>query len=226
MAIWDKFVNAASDLFRLVTGGASGDDATRRVTFTIAVIALSAKMAKADGQVTNTEVEAFKEIFEVPPHELKNVARVYDLAKQDTAGFESYAKQVAGLFKDNCVILEDLLEALFYIAKADGHVHEEEMAFLRRVADIFGFTQAGFERIAVRHVGAERSSPFTILGVSPDADDEEIKQTYRRLVRENHPDRLIAQGLPREFVAVANDRLAAINDAYGRIAAQRRLAKA
>jgi len=226
MAIWDKFVSAASDLFRLITGGASEDEATRKISFTIAVIALSAKMAKADGQVTENEVAAFKQIFTVPPQEMKNVARVYDLAKQDTAGFESYARQVATLFKDNCVVLEDLLEALFYIAKADGQVDPSEMEFLQRVADIFGFTSAGFERIATRHIGPDRASPFTVLGLSPDASDEEIKQTYRRLIKENHPDRLIAAGLPREFVAVANDRLAAINDAYDRIAAQRKLAKA
>jgi len=225
MAIWDKFLSAASDLFRRITGGASDDEATRKVTFTIAVIALSAKMAKADGKVTADEVAAFKEIFEVPPHEMKNVARVYDLAKQDTAGYESYAKQVAKLFQDRSVVLEDLLDALFYIAKADGRVHANELAYLKRVAEIFGFSEADFERISARHVGPDPHSPYTTLGVSPEASEEEIKQTYRRLIKENHPDRLIALGMPREFVTVANDRLAAINDAYERIAAQRALTR-
>ena len=221
MAFWNKFVRAASGLVRRISGSDGGEAATRRISFTIGVIALSAKMAKADGTVTPDEVAAFRAIFDVPPQELRNVARVYDLAKQDTAGFETYARQLARLFRNQKVVLEDLLDALFYIAKADGEVHPNELAFLRRVAEIFGFSAACFERIAERHIGPDRASPYTILGVSPDASDDEIKAAYRRLIKENHPDRLIAQGMPREFIAVANDRLAAINDAYERIRAQR-----
>ncbi|RMD86496.1 MAG: molecular chaperone DjiA, partial [Alphaproteobacteria bacterium] len=215
------FKAAAAGLIRRVSGSDGGEAATRRIGFTIGVIALSAKMAKADGRVTPDEVAAFRAIFDVPPQELKNVERVYDLAKQDTAGFESYARQLARMFRNEKVVLEDLLDALFYIAKADGEVHPDELTFLRRVAEIFGFTPSCFARISERHIGPDRASPYAILGVTPDASDEEVKTAYRRLIKENHPDRLIAQGMPREFIAVANDRLAAINDAYERIMAQR-----
>jgi len=61
----------------------------RRVAFSVAMIALSAKMAKADGVVTQDEVRAFQSIFEVPKSEARNVARLYDLAKRDIAGFEA-----------------------------------------------------------------------------------------------------------------------------------------
>lgn len=201
----------------------AGREATAQITFTIAVIALSAKMAKADGQVTRDEIDAFKEVFHVPPHELRNVGRVFDMAKQDTAGYEAYAKQVADLFKDDPQVLEDLLGALCHIAKADGVVHPGEEAYLGRVAEIFGFTGQKFESIKACYLGETEASPYTVLGVDPDVPDDELKATYRRLVKEHHPDRLIARGLPEEFIEVANERLAAINDAYAKIEKMRAL---
>jgi len=197
------------------------DEATRKISFTIAVIALAAKMAKADGVVTEDEVEAFRQLFKVPPHEMRNVSRVYQLAQQDTAGFEVYARQVAQLFRDRTVVLEDLLDALFHIAKADGEVHPNEMRYLRTVAEQFGFDQDRFDTIFARHLGTDHANPYVILGVSSSISDEELKSVYRRLVKENHPDRLIAQGVPREFAAIATERVAIINEAYERIRVQR-----
>ncbi|GAB4124730.1 MAG: DnaJ family molecular chaperone [Rhodothalassiaceae bacterium] len=222
MRIWTSIVDTATDLLRRLAGETDeADGAQRRISFTIGVIALAAKMAKADGEVTQDEVETFRTLFKVPPHETKNVTRVYDMAKQDTAGYETYARQIARLFTGSRAVLEELLDALFHIARADGTVHPGEMAFLRRVAEIFGLSEAEFESLAARHVGPDRASPYTVLGVTPDISDEELKATWRRLVRETHPDKLMAEGMPREFLAVAHDRLAAINAAYERIKAQR-----
>jgi len=191
------------------------------VVFTIAIIALGAKMAKADGVVTKDEEDAFKRIFRVPPSEEANVRRIFNLARQDTAGFEAYAMQIARLFRGNPAILEDVLDGLFEIAKADGVLHPGELAFLERVADIFGFSQNEFRRIRASHFGPDAADPYAILGVAHDAGDLEIKRTYRMLVRENHPDSLIARGVPEEFVKLANDKLAAINTAYDRIEKER-----
>jgi DnaJ like chaperone protein len=191
------------------------------VVFTIAIIALGAKMAKADGVVTKDEEEAFKRIFRVPPSEEANVRRIFDLARRDTAGYEAYARQIANLFRGNPAILEDVLDGLFEIAKADGVLHPGELAFLERVAEIFGFTDAEFRRIRASHFGPDAADPYAILGVAHDASDEEIKRTYRFLVRENHPDSLIARGVPEEFVKLANDKLAAINAAYDRLVEER-----
>ncbi|HZD26628.1 MAG TPA: TerB family tellurite resistance protein [Alphaproteobacteria bacterium] len=204
-------------------GRENGRDGTRQIAFTIGVIALGAKMAKADGQVTRDEVQAFKQVFRVPPGEMRNVARVFNLARTDAHGFEPYARQIARLFEPGSQVLEDLLHGLFHIAKADSVVQEAELDYLRRVAEIFGFDEAGFARIREYHIGADRNDPYTILGVPHDASDGEVKAAWRRLIRENHPDQAIARGLPEEFVDLANEKLAAINDAYDRIARSRGL---
>ncbi len=204
-------------------GGAPAEDATKQIAFTIGVIVLGAKMAKADGVVTPDEIRAFKEVFHVPPGEMKNVGRVFDRARQDAAGFEPYARQIGKLFQNNPAVLEDLLDGLFHIAKADNVIHPAEIEYLRRVAEIFGFSEADFARIRAAHVGPDAADPYTILGLPHDVSDEELKRSYRRLVREHHPDTLIAQGMPQEFIDVANEKLAAINDAYDRVARQRGL---
>jgi DnaJ like chaperone protein len=197
----------------------------RRVSFSIAMIALSAKMAKADGVVTQDEVRAFQQMFSVPESETRNVARLYDLAKQDTAGYELYAERIAGLCgsgEKNCLMLEDILDGLFHIAKADGVVHEREVGFLRRVAEIFDIGPQHFDSILARHVDLGESDPYRVLGIARNAPFEELRRHYRRLVAENHPDKLIARGVPPEFVAIANARVAAINAAYETIERGRR----
>jgi DnaJ like chaperone protein len=203
--------------------GAEGEDGTKQIAFTIGVIVLGAKMAKADGVVTPDEIVAFRQVFQVPPEEMKNVGRVFDRARRDAEGFEPYAEQVARLFKNNPAVLEDLLDGLFHIAKADNVFHPAEQEYLRRVAEIFGFNEAEFARIRESHVGPDAADPYTVLGVPHDASDEELKTAYRRLVREHHPDALMAQGMPQEFVDVANEKLKAINGAYERVTKQRGL---
>lgn len=196
-------------------------DPRRRVAFTIAVIALGAKMAKADGAVTRDEVAAFGEVFQVPPGEEEHVRLVFDLARKSTAGFESYAKQVSRLFAGELAVLEDLLGGLFHIAMADGRVCSAEDQYLREVARLFGFDAANYARIRALHVPSPYNldeDPYTILGIMPDASAGTIREAYHRLVRESHPDLVIAQGLPPECVALATARIARINAAYERIA--------
>jgi len=222
-ALIGGFAGHALDKMRVGAGesGGEGDDATRQVAFTIGVIGLGAKMAKADGTVTRDEVDAFREVFQIPPDEVKNVARIFDLAKKDIAGYDAYAQQLAGMFSGNPAVLEDLLDGLFHIAKADNVYHPAEDQFLREVAAIFGFSEGEFARIKEGHVGADKSDPYVLLGVARDVSEADLKSHYRKLIREHHPDTLIAQGVPQEFIDIANDKLAAINDAYDRIENER-----
>ncbi len=195
------------------------DDGTRQIAFTIGVIALGAKMAKADGVVTRAEINAFREIFHVPPEEGANVARFFDLAKKDARGFEPYARQIAGLFPDNPEVLEKVLEGLLHIARADGHMHQDELAYLHKVAGIFGLDESRFAR--AQAAAGETMDPYVVLGLSRDAGEAEIKAAWRRLVRENHPDRMIAQGMPEEAIGLATNEVAAINAAYDAICRER-----
>lgn len=195
----------------------AGSQESRQVAFTISMIALAAKMAKADGVVTADEVEVVKRLFDVPERERPNVARLFNLAKQDVAGFDSYAAKIRRLNAEDPDILEDILDGLFVIAKADGLVHEREDAFLERVAEVFGIPSFDFGRIRARHVRPDAADPYVVLGISRGTPAAEIKRIYRRLVADTHPDRLMARGVPVECVRLANDRLAALNVAYEKI---------
>lgn len=218
-ALLGGIASQAADSFRQITN--DDTDGTQQIAFTIGVIALGAKMAKADGQVTRDEVEAFKQIFKVPPEDMKDVARVFNQARKDVAGYEAYASQIANLFEPAMQTLEDLLHGLFHIAKADQVIHPAELDYLKKVAEIFGFNEASFSRIRAYHLGPDLADPYTILGIEPNASEEEIKRTWRVLIQENHPDRAMARGLPQEFVDLATEKLATINDAYDRISRQR-----
>jgi DnaJ like chaperone protein len=190
----------------------------KTVGFAIATVALGAKIAKADGRVTRNEVAAFREVFIIPPGEEQNVARVFDLARQDVAGFEDYAARIRQMFGDGAGQLAQLLEGLFHIAVADGDYHPEENEFLAQVARIFDLPERDFLRIRAEFVPDAERDPFDVLGVPHDATLEEARAAWRALVRETHPDRLIAQGLPEECIRMAEKRLILVNEAWERIA--------
>jgi len=194
----------------------------RSTAFGIAVIALSAKMAKADGQVTRDEVAAFREVFHIPEAEEANAARVFNLARQDVAGFEDYARRIGAMFADDAGqrILCDLMEGLFHIAIADGSYHDAEDQFLTRTAEIFGIDQRAFRSVRTRFVPDADPDPWDVLGVTPDMPMEQIRAAWRALVRDSHPDRMIARGVPSEAVRLAEKRLVAINRAWEDISAQ------
>ena len=189
----------------------------RSIAFTIAVIALGAKMAKADGQVTRDEVAAFREVFSIPPADEANAARVFNLARTDVAGFELYARKIAAMFGPGDEVLVDLMEGLFHIAVADGEYHQHEDAFLREVAAIFGIGERCFRALQGRFVPDAEPDPYDVLGVAHDAPVDEVRKAWRKAVQENHPDRLVARGLPKEAVQLAEARLVAVNRAWEEI---------
>ncbi len=200
-------------------GFGGGDNGDRQVAFTTAVIVLCAKMAKSDGHVTTDEIAAFKRIFQIPPGEQENVGRLFNEARQEATGFEPYAQQIASLFTHQPAVLEEILGALFVIAKADGQIHPAEMQFVEQVAAIFGFSQHQFEQLKAIHLGGGEAGtdPYEVLGITSDVSDADLKKAYRKLIREYHPDTLMSQGLPQEFIDLANDKMAAINAAYDQI---------
>ena len=192
--------------------------------FSIALIALSAKMAKADGIATDDEFQAFRDFFDVPPSEESRVRTIYDLAKSDVAGFESYARQVKRLFGHEVTILEDVLDCLFYVAMADQVLHPGELELLNQAKDAFELSDACFRRVKASHMGLEADDPYAVLGVDFEISTEDLKLTYRQLAKEHHPDALVARGVPAELVSISEHRMAAINEAYEKVMAERDVA--
>ncbi len=221
MTLWTRISEALSAL-------ASGESLTqifdrlrtppqRSVAFAIAVIALGAKMAKADGVVTRDEVTAFRDVFQIAKEDEAGAAKVFNLARQDVAGFEDYARRISTMFKDEAHTLCDLMEGLFHIAVADGVYHPNEDVFLTQVADIFGIPKAEFSTMRSRFVPDATPDPFAVLGVDAGAPMADVRRAWRKLVQEMHPDRMMARGVPPEAIRLAEKRLIDINRAWDKI---------
>jgi DnaJ like chaperone protein len=230
MSIWTRINDALaalaageglSAIFERLRGSGMATP-ERSVGFTIAVIALGAKMAKADGQVTRNEVTAFRRLFAIAPEEETNAARVFNLARQDVAGFDAYARKIAAMFPDEGrQTLIDLMEGLFTIAMADGEYHPNEDEFLAEVARIFGLGEPCFRSLRARFVEGAPRDPYEVLGVAPGSALDAVRAAWKQAVRDSHPDRLIARGVPPEAVELASRRMIDINAAWEEINGKR-----
>ena len=228
MSIWSRIADALAAL-------AAGEGLTavfdrlrrtappeRSVAFTIAVIALGAKMAKADGNVTRDEVTAFRRIFAIPRKDEASAARVFNLARQDVAGFDAYAGKIRAMFQvDDRDVLTDLMEGLFHIALADGQYHPNENEFLAKVAGSFGLDDRCFRTLRARFVEGALRDPYDILGVTADTPLDVVRKAWHDAVKSSHPDVMIARGVPPEAMRLAKGRLQAINAAWEEISARR-----
>ena len=221
MSIWSRIADALSAL----TQGEGLSEVfaklrtppERSVAFAIAVIALGAKMAKADGLVTKDEVTAFREVFHIPRDEEANAAKLFNLARTDVAGFDTYANKIKAMFGDEMGTLNELMEGLFHIAMADGQYDSMENDFLHQVADIFGLEEREFRSMRARHVPDAEPDPYDVLGLSAEATYDEARARWRELVRETPPARLMARGVPEEAIKIAETRMIAIILAWDEI---------
>jgi DnaJ like chaperone protein len=221
MSLWSRISDALSALTQGESLSAVFEKLRtppeRRVAFAIAVIALGAKMAKADGHVTRDEVTAFREVFQIAAADEAGAAKVFNLARQDVAGFEEYATRIYTMFEGEIGTLSDLMEGLFHIAMADGFYHPNENLFLERVSEIFQLPNAEFMALRARFVPDAQPDPYTVLGVTPDMTTKEIRAVWRNLVRSTHPDAMFARGVPEEAIKLAEKRLIDINRAWDAI---------
>ena len=229
MTIWTQLLQTGRALFELdgeadpLADGADCAPDPNDVGFTAAVVGLGAKLAAADGVVSDDEVMVFARVFRAAPEDASAVRRVFNLARQTVRGYEAYARRIGRKYRNRPCLLESVLDGLFEIALADGVVRDEELDYLHTVSQAFGFDEATFRRIKASHIGTDREDPYHVLGVAYDAEFSDIRRVYRRLMADNHPDRVVANGAPREFEQAAQIKAAAITSAYARIKAERGL---
>lgn len=223
MGFWQKIASLAAkavdpaDCAECPPGLPGADPA-----FTTAVTALGAKLAKADGRADHGEFATFSEVFQPEPESRRNIERLYELARQTTHGYESYARRLAKRYRSCPQLLEDVVDGLFHIAAADGACTADEMAYLQRVSELFGLSPLTFRRIRAMHLGLAKDDPYAILNVAPDTTDAEVEAARRRLLAETHPDRVRARGLPEEFLEVFTAKAAAVNAAFDEVMRERR----
>ena len=238
MSIWGKIIGGTTGfalggplgaIIGIIIGG-SFDRSARKFSssnqisqqqkqnvFALCIIVLSAKIAKADGQVTKEEIYTFKEKFNIQAEEMSEVSKIFNEAKKSSFGFKNIADQVGNLFSDNKVLLEQLLNNLFYIAEADGLTSINELEVLRSISQSFHFNETDFQRIFHSRLNNKESDPYKILGVTREDSDNNIRKKWIELSKEHHPDYLIAKGMPKEFIKEANKELSSINLAYDKI---------
>jgi DnaJ like chaperone protein len=190
--------------------------------FSTAVTGLGAKLAKADGLAHGSEYDAFSQVFQSDEGSQNNIRRLYQLARQTTRGYESYALRLARRYKACPQILEDVLDGLFHIAAADGVVTGDELAYLARVGELFGLSPLTFRRLKAMHLGTALDDPYLLIGVAHDAPDAEVRRAWKAALSETHPDRARSRGLPQEFIEVAEAKAAAINAAFDAINRERK----
>ena len=185
--------------------------------FAIALIILTAKLAKADGHVSKEELIAIKNKLKIPEHEINQVGKIFNKAKKDSLGYEPYAQQIAQIYRNNPVVLDEIINTLFYIAEADGSVSDSELAMMRNIAKIFGLNESQFEGIKESRKSSDKLNPYIVLGCSPNDDFVIIRKKYLQLSKEHHPDVLMNKGVPQEVIEESKKKMRAINSAFDQI---------
>lgn len=199
-------------------------------------------VAKADGRVSEQEVEHTETLFRQMGLDGEQRAEAIRLFKRGTASDFDPAPVVAG-FLQVCQgqrrLRQTLLLFLLSLALADHALQPEEHAVLGRLAGLLGYSEAQLDQLlnmarAQEHFHGEQGAAgvqpgtrledaYAALGVSPDADDRHLKRAYRKLMSEHHPDKLIARGVPEDMLKVATERAQEIQGAYDMIRRSRGL---
>ena len=196
---------------------ARGGFAQPQQIFALSLIVLSAKLSKADGNVSREELVAVKDKLKIPENEIDQVGKIFNKAKEESTGYEPYAQQIAQIYKGNINVLEEVINILFYIAEADGDVSPSELAMIENISKIFGLTEVQFNSVRESRKGSDKLNPYIVLESNPDDDLQSIRKKYLKLSKENHPDLLISKGVPQEVIDESKNKMRAINSAWDQI---------
>ena len=235
MAIWGSLIGGMIGLslggpFGMLLGSLIGGKISRAKSrssfgsfaqpqqiFALSLIVLSAKLSKADGQVSKEELIAVKDKLKIPDNELDQVGKIFNKAKEESAGYESYAEQIAQIYKGNINVLEEVINILFYIAESDGNISESELKMIEHIAQIFGLTEIQFNSIRESRKSSDKLNPYVVLESNPDDSIEIIRKKYLKLSKEHHPDLLMSKGVPQELIDESKAKMRAINSAWGQV---------
>ena len=182
--------------------------------FAIALIILTAKLAKADGYVSKEELIAIKDKLKIPENEMDQVGKLFNKAKEDSLGYEPYAQQIAQIYRNNPAVLDEVINTLFYIAEADNNVSDSEITIIKNIAKIFGLSESQFESIKESRKSSDKLNPYVVLGCNPNDDFSVIRKKYLLLSKEHHPDILVSIGVPQEVIEESKKKMRAINSAF------------
>ena len=202
---------------RARSGARMGSFAQPQQVFALSLIVLSAKLSKADGQVSREELIAVKDKLKIPDNELDQVGKIFNKAKEESQGYEPYAQQIAQIYRGNLNVLEEVINVLFYIAEADGNVSTSELEMIESISEIFGLSNVQFESIKESRKLSEKSNPYIILESNPNDDIQSIRKKYIKLSKEHHPDLLISKGVPKEVIEESKKKMRAINSAWDQV---------
>ena len=235
MAIWGSLIGGMIGLslggpFGMLLGSLIGGKISRAKSragfgsfaqpqqiFALSLIVLSAKLSKADGQVSKEELIAVKDKLKIPENELDQVGKIFNKAKEESAGYQPYAQQIAQIYKGNINVLEEVINILFYIAEADGNVSDSEFKMIEHIAQIFGLSEIQFNSIKESRKSSEKLNPYVVLESKPDEAIEVIRKRYLKLSKEHHPDLLMSKGVPQEVIEESKAKMRVINSAWEQI---------
>ena len=234
MSIWGSLIGGMIGLslggpFGMLLGSIIGSKVSRsrsqgfksfanpQQIFALSLIVLSAKLSKVDGQVSKEELIAIRDKLKIPENEIDNVGKIFNKAKEESTGYEPYAKQIAQIYKNNLNVLEEVINILFYIAEADGNISSSELTMIEDISKIFGLTQVQFNSVKESRKGSDKLNPYIVLESKPDDDLQSIRKKYLKLSKENHPDLLMNKGVPTEVIEESKKKMRAINSAWNKV---------
>ena len=235
MAIWGSLIGGMIGLslggpFGMLLGSLIGGKISRAKSraglgafaqpqqiFALSLIVLSAKLSKADGQVSKEELIAVKDKLRIPDNELDQVGKIFNKAKEESTGYEQYAQQIAQIYKGNINVLEEVINILFYIAEADGNISDSELQMIGHIAQIFGLSEIQFNSIKESRKSSDKLNPYIVLESKPDDEIDSIRKRYLKLSKEHHPDLLMSKGVPQEVINESKAKMRAINSAWDQV---------
>tara|TARA_B100000945_G_scaffold296372_1_gene274589 strand:- start:642 stop:1370 length:729 start_codon:yes stop_codon:yes gene_type:complete len=194
-----------------------GSFAQPQQIFALSLIVLSAKLSKADGQVSKEELVAVRDKLKIPDNEIEQVGKIFNKAKEESTGYEPYAQQISQIYKSNPNVLEEVINILFYIAEADGNISQSELNMIQNIAEIFGLNDTQFNSIKESRKSSDKLNPYIVLGCNPDDNLQNIRKKYLKLSKEHHPDLLMSKGVPQEVIEESKKKMRSINSAWDQI---------